>query len=142
MAGKTLVREGAAGDSLFIIKRGQADVYVANADGKPVNVAQRGAGEYFGEMSLTGAPRSASVVAALDTDVIVVDKHAFTTVLTIPASWKRCSMRWTNGVASSQAVCVEEERESGAKPSAGAGNAVATMGGFWGSRWHRREVKG
>lgn len=87
MAGETLVREGAAGDSLFIIKRGQADVYVANADGKPVNVAQRGAGEYFGEMSLlTGAPRSASVVAALDTDVIIIDKHAFTTVLTADPS--------------------------------------------------------
>jgi CRP-like cAMP-binding protein len=30
---------------------------------------------------LTGAPRSASVVAATDTEVIIVDKHAFMKVL-------------------------------------------------------------
>ncbi|MBX3009967.1 MAG: mechanosensitive ion channel [Caldilineaceae bacterium] len=82
LAGETLVREGESGDSLFIIRSGQVDVYAANSEGGQVHVAQRSAGEYFGEMSLlTGAPRSASVVAARDTEVILLDKHAFTTVL-------------------------------------------------------------
>lgn len=85
--GETLVREGEAGDSLFIIKAGQVGVYVAGADGRAVLVAQRGAGEYFGEMSLlTGAPRSASVVATLETQVVIIDKQAFTTVLTADPS--------------------------------------------------------
>jgi small-conductance mechanosensitive channel/CRP-like cAMP-binding protein len=81
-AGETLVCEGEPGDSLFAIISGQVDVYVTNAAGRPVHVAGRGAGEYFGEMSLlTGAARSASVVAALATEVVIIDKHAFTTVL-------------------------------------------------------------
>ncbi len=81
-AGETLVREGEFGDSLFIIKGGQVNVYVAKAEGGQIHVAQRNTGEYFGEMSLlTGAPRTASVVAAQDTEVIILDKHAFTTVL-------------------------------------------------------------
>lgn len=81
-AGETLVREGEPGDSLFIIRGGQVNVYVAHADSGQVLVAQRNSGEYFGEMSLlTGAPRTASVVAAVDTEVIILDKHAFTTVL-------------------------------------------------------------
>lgn len=82
MGGEMLVREGDSGDSLFIIKSGRADVLVTKEDGQPVTVAQRGMGEYFGEMSLlTGAPRSASVVAAMDMEVVIIDKHAFTNVL-------------------------------------------------------------
>lgn len=80
--GETLVSEGEPGDSLFIIKSGRAGVYVNNGEGQPIPVAERGAGEYFGEMSLlTGAPRSASVVAARDMEVVVIDRHAFTHVL-------------------------------------------------------------
>lgn len=80
--GETLVSEGDPGDSLFIIKSGGAGVYVHNGEGQPIPVAERGAGEYFGEMSLlTGAPRSASVIAARDMEVVVIDRHAFTHVL-------------------------------------------------------------
>jgi len=82
MAGETLVHEGDAGDSLFIIKGGQASVYVTQADGQRVTVAERGAGEYFGEMSLlTGAPRSASIVATCEMEVIIIEKDAFSTIL-------------------------------------------------------------
>lgn len=81
-AGETLVREGDVGDSLFIIHTGHVDVYVAGDNGQSVLVAQRAAREFFGEMSLlTGEPRAASVVAAAETEVVIIDKQAFTEVL-------------------------------------------------------------
>ena len=41
-----------------------------------------GPGDFFGEMSLlTGEPRTASIVAEQETEVVVVDKEAFARVL-------------------------------------------------------------
>jgi len=43
--------------------------------------------EFFGEMSLlTGEPRSASVIAETETEVVVVDKAAFGDVIAADAS--------------------------------------------------------
>jgi small-conductance mechanosensitive channel len=75
--GETLVREGEAGDSLFVIKAGRVGVSVTGMDGRQVMVAQRGVGECFGEMSLlTGASRSASVMAALEVAAYFSKRHA------------------------------------------------------------------
>jgi CRP-like cAMP-binding protein len=77
-----LVAAGEDGDSLFVVRRGRVRVEVAGSDGRAVTVATRGPGEFFGEMSLlTGAPRSATVVADRDTDVVVVGRAAFAHVL-------------------------------------------------------------
>jgi CRP-like cAMP-binding protein len=47
-----------------------------------VTVAQLGAGEFFGEMSLlTGEPRSGTVVAETDVDVVCIAKDDFAGVL-------------------------------------------------------------
>jgi len=45
---------------------GRAKVFVSDADGKEVQLNQLGAGEYFGEVTLDGGPRSASVMALED----------------------------------------------------------------------------
>ena len=51
--------EGEAGDSMFVLARGEASVTLAQTDG---TVATLGAGAFFGEMSLlTGDARSATV---------------------------------------------------------------------------------
>ncbi|RPJ70694.1 MAG: hypothetical protein EHM24_14755 [Acidobacteria bacterium] len=63
-AGQTVVREGAAGDSMFVVARGSVRVTVGESGAE---VATIGAGGYFGEMSLlTGDPRTATVSAAGD----------------------------------------------------------------------------
>ena len=65
--GEAIVRQGAAGESMFVINRGR--VRVVEASGR--ELAMFSAGGYFGEMSmLTGQPRSASVVAAEESEVI------------------------------------------------------------------------
>jgi small-conductance mechanosensitive channel/CRP-like cAMP-binding protein len=80
-AGEALVRQGEAGRSLFVVRAG--DVRVEKADGSSTReLARLGPGSFFGEMSLlTGEPRSASVVALGEVEVVVVEKDAFATLL-------------------------------------------------------------
>ena len=80
-AGESLVRQGDAGRSLFVVRTG--DVRVERTDGGSTrDLARLGPGSFFGEMSLlTGEPRSASVVALGEVQVVVVEKDAFSTLL-------------------------------------------------------------
>lgn len=72
--GEAIVREGEPGQSMFIVERGQVDVRLAGGE----RVATTVAGGYFGEMSLlTGAPRSATVVASGDCAVVEISAGGF-----------------------------------------------------------------
>jgi CRP/FNR family transcriptional regulator, cyclic AMP receptor protein len=72
-----LINEGDLGDSLFIILTGKVKVFASNAAGKEVVIAFHGPGEYVGEMSLDGAPRSASVMTTEATTCAVVSRAQF-----------------------------------------------------------------
>jgi len=61
-----IVSEGDDSDSLYVLVSGRAKVFVSEADGKEVQLNQLCAGEYFGEVTLDGGPRSASVMALED----------------------------------------------------------------------------
>jgi CRP-like cAMP-binding protein len=59
-----VVRQADAGDALYLIATGEAEVRVTNLVGQSVTVARLGPGEYFGEVALvTGGGRIADVVA-------------------------------------------------------------------------------
>ncbi len=76
--GETIVRQGDAGESMFIICSGRVAV-VIEPDRHEVATIERGG--YFGEMSLlTGDPRSASVVARGDVAVLELDAAIFRTL--------------------------------------------------------------
>jgi len=72
-----LINEGDQGDSLFIVVSGKVKVYASNAAGKEVVIDFHGPGEYVGEMSLDGAPRSASVITVEPTTCAVVSRAQF-----------------------------------------------------------------
>jgi small-conductance mechanosensitive channel/CRP-like cAMP-binding protein len=75
--GELIVREGAAGTSMFVVQSGHVVVTVGP---ERKEVARIDAGGYFGEMSLlTGAPRSATVTAKGDCRVLEIDAEAFRT---------------------------------------------------------------
>jgi CRP-like cAMP-binding protein len=63
-AGQTVVQQGQAGESMFVVCQGRVRVLVGETGAE---VATIGPGGYFGEMSLlTGDPRSATVAAVVD----------------------------------------------------------------------------
>jgi CRP/FNR family cyclic AMP-dependent transcriptional regulator len=72
-----LINEGDHGDTLFIVITGKVKVYASNAAGKEVVIDFHGPGEYVGEMSLDGSPRSASVVTTEPTTCAVVGRAQF-----------------------------------------------------------------
>ncbi|MGH7571499.1 MAG: cyclic nucleotide-binding domain-containing protein [Gemmatimonadota bacterium] len=75
--GETVIRQGTAGDSLYIIDNGQVEVIVSH-DGRSESLAQLGPRSFFGEMALlTGEERTATVVTLVPTDFFVVDREAF-----------------------------------------------------------------
>ena len=73
--GSTIVTQGQAGDSLFIIVEGVVEVRVKVSEDKEIEVDRMGAGTFFGEMALlTGEPRTASIVATTDTLLYEITK--------------------------------------------------------------------
>ena len=75
--GETIIRRGAAGDSMFVIHDGEV---VVRLDGE--DVARLHAGDFVGEMALlTGEARTADVVASTDVVAIEIAKGALQPVL-------------------------------------------------------------
>jgi len=64
-----------------VLLSGRVKVYLSDAQGKEVTLNQLGPGEYFGEITLDGGPRSASVMAVEDCRCAVVKRAELTTFL-------------------------------------------------------------
>jgi len=82
-AGEVIVREGDAGDDLYLIESGEAEARISDRNGEPVTLARFGPGEYFGEIALlTGAERTADIVAVGPVTLLRLTKDAYTRYLT------------------------------------------------------------
>ena len=76
--GETIVEQGGRSNALFIILAGRARVLSVDARGREVILALLHPGDHVGEMSLIdGQPHSASVVAEVQTDVLMLGRVAF-----------------------------------------------------------------
>ncbi len=74
--GDIIVRQGDAGNSLFIIVEGVVGVRVQSPEGESIEVARLGAGEFFGEMALlTGEDRAATIIALTGTYLFEITKE-------------------------------------------------------------------
>ncbi|HET7198252.1 MAG TPA: cyclic nucleotide-binding domain-containing protein, partial [Burkholderiales bacterium] len=62
-----IVSEGDETGSLFVLLSGRVKVFLSDAQGREVELNRLGPGEYFGEVTLDGGPRSASVMALEET---------------------------------------------------------------------------
>ena len=110
-AGEAVVRQGEAGGSLFVVIRGEAAVTLASAGGE---VARLRAGDVFGEMSLlTGEPRTATVTAIRDCDLLEIDSEGFRrAVLANPGVLERIT-----AVAATRREEMERHQEAHAMPA-------------------------
>lgn len=76
--GEMVVSQGAASSELFVIDRGEVSIELPRPGGAPVAVARLGARKFFGEMGLmTGEPRTASVRAETECELLVIGHEAF-----------------------------------------------------------------
>jgi predicted MFS family arabinose efflux permease len=72
-AGEAVLREGEESDLFFVIERGRVEV---TQDGRVLR--QEGPGEFFGEIGLLrDVPRTATVTAVEDTDLVTVAREDF-----------------------------------------------------------------
>lgn len=79
--GDILVRQGDPGDRFYVLKSGQVEVLASTAEGEQV-VNRLGPGEYFGEVALLlDLPRTATVRALTDGEVLVLDRKDFQELL-------------------------------------------------------------
>ena len=78
-AGTVVIRQGDAADRLYFIVDGTCDVsQTTPAGGPPQHLRTMGPDELFGEIGLlTGAPRSATVTATTDADLLTLDGSDF-----------------------------------------------------------------
>jgi CRP/FNR family transcriptional regulator, cyclic AMP receptor protein len=74
-AGRVLFNYGDPGDSLYVIRSGEVEVFFKDDTGERIVLETAKAGEVFGELSLLdGGPRTASVVATQDLEALRVDR--------------------------------------------------------------------
>ncbi|HEY4067448.1 MAG TPA: Crp/Fnr family transcriptional regulator [Burkholderiaceae bacterium] len=73
--GQRLIDEGDTDDALYIITKGRVRVFGSSAAGREITYGTYDAGEYIGEMSLDGGPRSASVEALVPVTCVQVTRQ-------------------------------------------------------------------
>ncbi len=75
--GENIVRQGEAGDCMYVIQAGKVEGVLERPDSN-VRLAVLESGDIFGEMSLfSRAVRSATVRALTETRILTVDKKGF-----------------------------------------------------------------
>jgi len=77
-AGETLIRQGEASDAMYVVVTGRLRTVVRVADGRETAVREVGAFSTVGELGLlTELPRSATVLAARDSEVLRLGREPF-----------------------------------------------------------------
>lgn len=82
--GQVLLREGDAGEEMFLVRSGAIIVSKAVTGRLEQVLARMGPGDFFGEMSLLDhAPRSATIQADIETVLLVLDPENLTHLVEI-----------------------------------------------------------
>lgn len=80
--GQLLFRQGDKDDSLYVVLSGHLGAFLSNEEGKEVLIRQMPTGKTVGEMAvLSGEPRSATLLALRDTELVRLSKLAFDTLI-------------------------------------------------------------
>ena len=81
-AGEVLMRQGEPGETMYVIRHGKVDVVAHSVDGSERYRTVLGSSQVVGEAALlTGEPRSATVRARTDVEVMEVGREGFTHLL-------------------------------------------------------------
>ncbi|CAE7526037.1 PRKG1 [Symbiodinium pilosum] len=73
-----IIKQGAQGEEFYVIRKGQADVFVKKTNGQKEKIATLKAGDHFGEGALLrDEPRAATVVATSDIHTLKIKRSDF-----------------------------------------------------------------
>jgi len=74
--GSSVFERGDPGDSLYVVRSGEVEIFFKNDTGERIVLETARAGDFFGEISLLdGGARTASAVATKDVEAVVVDRE-------------------------------------------------------------------
>ena len=135
-AGGLVFSEGDPGDSLFLIASGSVRVLVVGGHGRPLEIRRLDPGDFFGEVAaLSGRPRSATVVAVADCELLEIDHWA----LEILLEARPRAQRILEGAREGRAQSPEEEAVRALPGEASPERAAAVLAAhFGGSSWSPR----
>src|ERR1700753_3042657 len=72
---QTLFRAGEPGESLFIVRSGEIELFIKDTAGQKIVLDTARAGDFFGELALLdAAPRSATATALMSSELIELDR--------------------------------------------------------------------
>lgn len=114
--GETVIRAGDPGSSMFVVHNGRVSVEVSE-NGRARTVATLSDGAFFGEMALfTGEPRTASIVAIEETEVLEIGHAAMKSVFEnnpdLVESLSYIIAERRQGLAATQSTSGSDEDES------------------------------
>ena len=74
-AGDTLFKVGEPGESLYVVRSGEVELFIKDTAGQRIPLAIVGTGEVFGELALLDhSPRTATAVAMSDSTLLELDR--------------------------------------------------------------------
>jgi CRP/FNR family transcriptional regulator, cyclic AMP receptor protein len=74
-AGETLFNTGEPGESLYVVKSGEIELFIKDTAGQKILLAIASAGEVFGELALLDrGPRTATAYALADSELLELDR--------------------------------------------------------------------
>lgn len=77
--GHTLFQAGDPGDSLFIVRVGQIELFIKDTAGQKIILHTAQPGDMFGELAmLDSGPRTATALALMESEVLVLDRDDLT----------------------------------------------------------------
>jgi hypothetical protein len=135
-AGGIVVSEGDPGDSLFLIASGSVRILVVGGHGRPLEIRRLDVGDFFGELAaLSGRPRSATVVATTDCELLEVDHWALERLVEARPTARPI----LEGARDGRAQSPEEEAVRALPGEASPERAAAVLAAnFGGSAWSPR----
>lgn len=125
-----ICRKGDSGDSMFIVKSGEVAITMPAGEDRETLLATLPPGEFFGELALLdGEPRSATARAAVDSELLVLDREPFFRIIREPNVIENLVAVLTARVRAANQIVAEKgidnrklEEETLTDPMTGLGN--------------------
>lgn len=110
-AGEYLMKQGDAGDAAFVVVSGEFEVTKQSGQ-SVIKIDVRNPGDVLGEMALLSrSPRSASVVAVTDCEVLRISPEAFENLLSTSSTAALAVLHWVmNRLSQNDALLHQQER--------------------------------